>query len=103
MYRKVVCIGGTAALALIAVVGALRVAPALGDHSNVSAKKSCDRACLDGFVDSYLDALAVGDPSRLPVTATVKFTEDGQRLNLGDSLWNTATGRGTYKFYMDDV
>ena len=103
MYRRVLCIGGSAALALIAVVGALRVAPALGDHSNVSARKSCDRACLDGFVDSYLDALAAGDPSRLPLTRTVQFTEDGQRLNLGDGLWNTATGRGAYRFYMDDV
>jgi hypothetical protein len=37
------------------------------------------------------------------VTATVKFTEDGQRLNLGDGLWNTATGKGTYRFYMEDV
>ncbi len=62
----------------------------------------CNRACLDGFVDQYLNALAANDPLRLPVTAGVKFTEDGQRLNLGDGLWNTCTGRGTYKFYMED-
>jgi len=68
-----------------------------------AATAQCDRACLDGFVDRYLDALAANDPSRLPVTQTVKFTEDGQRLKLGDGLWNTATGKGTYKFYMEDV
>jgi hypothetical protein len=103
MYRKFVCIGGSVALFLTLVVGALRVAPALGGQSNLPAKTGCDRACLDGFVDSYLDALAAGDPSRLPLTLTVKFTEDGERLNLGDGLWNTATGRGSYKFYMEDV
>ncbi len=68
-----------------------------------TAAGGCDRACLDGFVDRYLDAVAANDPSGLPVTATVKFTEDGQRLNLGDGLWNTATGKGTYEFYMEDV
>jgi hypothetical protein len=50
-----------------------------------------------------MDALAANDPSRLPVTPAVKFTEDGQRLNLGDGLWNTATGKGAYKSYMEDV
>jgi hypothetical protein len=35
----------------------------------------CDRACLHGFVDSYLDAMAKHDPSKLPVSETVKFTE----------------------------
>jgi hypothetical protein len=58
---------------------------------------------LDEVANQYLDALVANDPSRLPVTATVKFTEDGQRLILGDGLWNTATGKGTYKFYMEDV
>ncbi|MGA3295706.1 MAG: hypothetical protein ABSE45_17200 [Candidatus Acidiferrales bacterium] len=63
---------------------------------------SCDRECLNGFVDRYLDAVVAHDPSRLPLTKTVKFTEDGQRLGLGDGFWRTATERGTYKFYMDD-
>lgn len=103
MYRRLVFVAGSAALAVIAVVGSLRVAQAFGDHSSASARQSCNRTCLDEFVDRYLDALAADDPSRLPVIATVKFTEDGQRLNLGDGLWNTCTGKGTYKFYMEDV
>jgi len=78
--------------------GALR-----GAGGPVVPTQSCDRACLDGFVDRYLDALAANDPSRLPVTPNVKYTEDGQRLHLGDGLWNTATGKGTYKFYIEDV
>jgi len=42
------------------------------------------------------------DPSRVPMTKTVKFTENGQKLEVGDGLWRTATGKGTYKFYVDD-
>jgi hypothetical protein len=103
MHRGLLYVGGSVALALIAVVGRTRLARALGEQSTVPGTTSCDRACLDGFIDHYLDALAANDPSRLPVTAAVKFTEDGQRLNIGDGLWNTATGRGTYKFYMEDL
>ncbi|MGO9591104.1 MAG: hypothetical protein ACLP3K_13790 [Candidatus Acidiferrales bacterium] len=99
MRGKILIRVGVAAGALIAI--AAQVAPA--KPAAGTAASGCDRACLDGFVDRYLDAVAANDPSRLPVTPTVKFTEDGQRLNLGDGLWNTATGKGTYKFYMEDV
>jgi len=66
------------------------------------AGDTCDRDCLNRFVDQYVDAVLAHDPSRLPVTKTIKFTEDGQRLELGDGFWRTATARGSYKFYMDD-
>ena len=61
----------------------------------------CDRTCLQGFVDSYLDAMAKHDPSKLPVAATVKFTEDGQEMKLGDGFWKTA-GQSTYRLYALD-
>jgi hypothetical protein len=57
----------------------------------------CDRACLDGFVDQYLAALTAHDPSRLPATPNAKFTENNVVLKLGDGLWQTATGLGTFK------
>src|SRR3954465_12895200 len=57
----------------------------------------CDRACLVGFIDQYLDALVAQDPQRLPVAANVKFTENGQRLTLGDGFWNSLRGKGTYR------
>ena len=55
---------------------------------------SCGRACLEGFVNRYLDAMVAHDPSHLPVTPSVKFTEDDVALKLGDGLWDTASGRG---------
>jgi hypothetical protein len=62
----------------------------------------CDRACLEGLIDQYLAALMAHDPSRLPLHDIAKFTENGQRLRLGDGLWNTASDLGTYKLYVAD-
>jgi len=64
--------------------------------------KPCNRACLNAFVDKYLDALVAHDPSRLPLSDDVKFTENTVRLNLGEALWSTATGIGDYKIYIAD-
>jgi hypothetical protein len=61
----------------------------------------CDRACLQGFVDSYLDAMAKHDPSTLPVVPTLKFTENGQLIKLGEGFWKTA-GMSNYRLYAID-
>jgi hypothetical protein len=63
---------------------------------------ACDRACLDKIADRYLGAVVAHDPSQAPIAKTAKFTENGQRLEVGDGLWNTATGRGTYTLHVDD-
>ncbi len=62
-----------------------------------AAGQPCDRACLNGLMDRYLGALVAHDPSRLPLSAHVKFTEDGVRLKPGDGLWATASGLGSYR------
>ncbi len=65
---------------------------------------ACDRDCLTGIAEQYLDALVAKDPSKLPLAgATVKFTENGQRLKLGDGFWNSVSGRGTYKLHLPDT
>jgi hypothetical protein len=33
----------------------------------------------------------------------VRFTEDGQRLLIGDGLWNTMKGKGKYRLFVTDV
>ena len=57
----------------------------------------CDRACLEGFVDQYMDALIAHDVKKLPMTARVKNTEDGVRLDPGDGFWRTALAKGSYR------
>jgi hypothetical protein len=67
------------------------------------AAGACDRACLQGFVDQYLDAWIARDPKRLPLAPNVKYTENGQRLELGDGSWNVATGKGKYRLWVPDT
>jgi hypothetical protein len=62
----------------------------------------CDRACLAGFVDQYLEALVAQDPKRLPLAPDLKYTENGQRLTLPDGFWNSVSGRGTYELVVAD-
>jgi hypothetical protein len=62
----------------------------------------CDRACLDGFVDRYLDALIAHNPKLLPLSRNVKFTENGIKLEVGDAQWKTVTGKGKYRIVVAD-
>jgi hypothetical protein len=57
----------------------------------------CDRACLEGMIDTYLAALVAHDPSKLSLTADAKFTENGAALKLGDGLWGNVQSIGDYK------
>ena len=62
----------------------------------------CDRACLEGFVNKYLAALAARDPSQTPFAENVKFTENTAKLKIGEGFWVTANGVGSYKLYFTE-
>jgi hypothetical protein len=64
---------------------------------------ACDRDCLNGFVDQYLDALVKHDPKLVPLTKNVKFTENGQRLDPGDGLWRSMAAKGSYRLFVTDT
>src|SRR5438552_2501828 len=59
----------------------------------------CNRACLEGFVNQYVDALVAHDPGRLPLAPNAKYAENGVQLKLGDGMWGPAIKRLDYKFY----
>jgi hypothetical protein len=73
------------------------------DAATAPAEVRCDRACLDGIIDRYIEALIAHDPAKIPTAPGVRFVENGVRLPLGSALWRTATGRGTYSHYFADV
>jgi hypothetical protein len=51
----------------------------------------CNRACLIGVIDNYLDALVAHDPSLLHnVSGSLKYVVNGVETQLGDDLWQTA-------------
>jgi hypothetical protein len=84
--------------------GALAAALTILIHGEaMAASSACDRACLEGFVDQYLDAVLAHDPKRAPFAPDAKFTENGQKLQLGDGLWRTLTAQGTYRMFVSDV
>jgi hypothetical protein len=64
----------------------------------------CDRACLEGYIDRYLDAMLANEVNPKLFARDVKFTENGVRLPLGnEGLWFGMSGRGKYRFYVPDV
>src|SRR5688572_33004739 len=58
---------------------------------------NCDRACLEGLIDQYLAAVVAHDPSKLPLSKDVKYSENDQMLAVGDGFWKTASGVGNYQ------
>ncbi|HTR48715.1 MAG TPA: hypothetical protein VMM16_15135 [Verrucomicrobiae bacterium] len=79
-----------------------RPARGAGGNSPAAPDNSCDYACLTGMVDRYLKAVAAHDPTLIPAADHVKFTENTITLRLGDALWGTMSGMGTYKLYFAD-
>jgi hypothetical protein len=67
-----------------------------------NSSQSCDRACLEGFVEKYLDAAIAHNPKLLPHAQDVKFTENGQRLELPDAHWKIMIGKGKYRLFVTD-
>ena len=50
-----------------------------------------------------MDALIAHDPKRLPLSPRLKNTENGQRLEPGDGFWRSATSKGKYRLFVDDL
>ena len=63
----------------------------------------CDRACLKNMMTTYLNALVAKDPSKAPMAANVRFTEDSKDLKVGEGFWKTATKLGDYRQDFIDV
>lgn len=79
-------------LAAAAFTGAATSAPA-----QTTDAAACDRSCLKGYMDGYLGALVARKPSNAKLSPQVRFTENGQELSIGDGLWGTINGLGTYR------
>jgi hypothetical protein len=80
-------------------------APEKETAQTVSAKSTCkDRACLEQYIDRYMDAMLAHEASPTLFAKNCRFTENGIRLPLGnEGLWASMVGKGTYKFYVPDL
>ena len=78
------------ALLSAVLIGFSQAAPAESEN--------CDRACLTGLLDQYIDAVVAHDHSKLPLAAgDIKFTEDSKGLKLGEGLWQATVTKGTFR------
>jgi hypothetical protein len=80
---------------VLAAVGFLASAPAQAAE--------CDRACLYGYLDTYMAALAAHDPSTLPLAEGVRFTENNVEMTLPDGVWSTFSKKGDYDLRFADL
>ena len=70
--------------------------------STKSRAASCDRACLEGWVDRYFAAVVADDPKAVPLAQRVRFTENGQVLPVGEGLWKSMKSAGKYRLAVAD-
>ena len=67
-----------------------------------AAQDTCDRACLTGVLDQYLNAMVANNEKAAPVAPDIKYTENSARLPLNEGLWFTAAGLTDYKIELID-
>jgi hypothetical protein len=92
-------------LVLTACQGPQSEAPKKEAEQTQAAKPTCsDRACMEQYVDRYMDAMLAHEVSPTLFAKDCRFTENGVRLPLGDEgLWASMVDKGTYKFYVPDL
>jgi hypothetical protein len=99
MRASLVFIGAVAIAGVVAYTGyfPLHVRAATGP-----IPLNCNRACLEGVVDQYIAAFSAHDPKRLPLSDDVMYTENDQKIDVGDGFWKTVEGPGNYKHVFAD-
>jgi len=78
---------GAIAGGVVAVV----LAVAQGAAAQSGVQRGCDRDCLTDVMSQYIDAMVVQrDPKALPLSPSLKSTENGLPAPLGEGLWRRA-------------
>lgn len=71
--------------------------------TTTSRAASCNRGCLEGWVDRYFAAVIADNPSAVPLAPNVRFTENGQVLPVGEGLWKSMKSAGRYRLPVTDA
>src|SRR5688572_6736027 len=71
---------------------------------NGAAIKECDRACLVGILDGYMNAIFTHNPKAVPVLAAdVRMTENTGQMDVGEGLlWRSKVEPTSFKIYVAD-
>lgn len=84
-----------------AIMGVCAICVASLALGQAAGPNDCNRACLKQISDQYFEAMAQHNPSSLPLSPGVKYTETGRVLKLGEGIWKKA-GRPTYRLELFD-
>src|SRR5580698_349326 len=72
--------------------------------SNLAAAPECDRTCLKGALDQYLNAVIKHDPAAANLFVGFRQTENAVVVRPGTGTWKTVTALGkVQRRYMDAV
>lgn len=109
MKMKMCVVGMVLLLAIAfldAKIAAARPGPQQGPAPawNPSAIKECDRACLVGIMDGYMNAIFKHDPKAVPPLALdVRMTENTGQMDVGEGrLWRSHVEPTSFKIYVAD-
>jgi hypothetical protein len=70
----------------------------------LAAANDCDRACLRGTLDQYLNAVVKHDPGAAPLFVGFRQTENAVVVRLGTGVWKSVTALGkVQRRYLDPV
>lgn len=89
---------------VLTAVLAMPSASAVEPEWNPAALKECDRACLIGIMDGYMDAIFKHDPAAVPpLSIDVRMTENTGVMNVGEgTLWRFKVEPTSFKIYVVD-
>ena len=63
---------------------------ALASQAQAQAQSSCDRACLEGHISTYLDALYANTPDAVPLASDAKISDNNRLVGLQEAFWADA-------------
>jgi hypothetical protein len=63
--------------------------------------KACDRECLLGFMDQYLEASTTHNPSAIPVSPNANIRENTVLVELGKDAWTKITAVNSKQLFAD--
>lgn len=58
--------------------------------SPVQAQVACDRACLEGHISTYLDALYANTPDAVSLARDAKISDNNRLVSLTEAFWDDA-------------
>lgn len=66
--------------------------------------EGCDRDCVSGVTQQYVDALLSNDFSSAPVADTITMVENSVPIGIGEGLWETASkSEHEFEIHVPDV